>query len=592
MKVQMFLIFLLISCLSFAQSQNETYLTKEMGSYTSYEKMAIDEQNNIYIIKKVTQTEAEGVTFSSTAVQTVYGGGDYDAYIEKRTADGVVLWNTLLGGEKQDKISRLAFYGDYIYVLGLTNSETNIATANAFQQSFLDNQFGEIPKNHFIMKINQVTGQKMWGTYFRSSSDEAFETLNDMLVDQNGNVYVGGATQSTEAVSTSEAFDENFGEANRKGIIIKFNPDGVRLWGTYYGTSGYNDFTRIVDMAIDQQGDLVVLGDYMGATAPDDYFITASVYNDGQNMMKDIFLAKFTTSGIRTWGLMYGGWNDEGAGSVTIDNEGNILVFGETLSQTDIATQGSHQEILGSSNPWNDTRDNFLAKFTAAGRLSWATYYGGHQTEALGDLSEYNLSTVGNKIAIDEDNHIYISAVTKSEHQIATENAYQDSIRGGMDIYIAKFTDKGERIWGTYLGGEQNEKDPRLYYVGEHQFFLLGVTYSTSDIENEESWWPEETLTGEGSNFLVKFSEDVLTVKEEKLAGIKVFPNPSRGTVFISEINQPIQKLAVYDLQGRLVTELSNISNNEPISLHLQSGLYFVKTYEKKQTQTIKLIVE
>lgn len=112
-------------------------LERVMGSLTPSPRLAIDSHHHIYNFGSVTTEQADELTLTSNAVQSEYAGGYTDGYIEKRDKEGELLWNTFIGGEDQDVVKRLAFYRDYIYVIGETTSTTGISTSDAFQEGFL-----------------------------------------------------------------------------------------------------------------------------------------------------------------------------------------------------------------------------------------------------------------------------------------------------------------------------------------------------------------------------------------------------------------------------------------------------------------------
>src|SRR5690606_11083651 len=73
--------------------------------------------------------------------------------------------------------------------------------------------------------------------------------------------------------------------------------------------------------------------------------------------VRDAFLVKFDTSGLRQWGTYFGGTDaDELGYGIFYNNFSQIYLGGMTTSYTNLATTGSHQSIMGGS-----TFDGFLA---------------------------------------------------------------------------------------------------------------------------------------------------------------------------------------------------------------------------------------
>lgn len=61
------------------------------------------------------------------------------------------------------------------------------------------------------------------------------------------------------------------------------------------------------------------------------------------------------------------------------------------------------------------------------------------------------------EIVITEDKFIYVSGVTTSLTNIASPGAFQEELNGPSDAFLAKFNLEGKRLWSTYFGGDGKE---------------------------------------------------------------------------------------------------------------------------------------
>lgn len=82
-----------------------------------------------------------------------------------------------------------------------------------------------------------------------------------------------------------------------------------------------------------------------------------------------------------------------------------------------------------------------------------------------------------------------------------------------------------------------------------------------------------------------------LSVKQNQIDGLKVYPNPvSNGTFFINSDSDATKEVLVYDVLGKQVVKTST-SNAVNVS-NLRSGVYIVKITEEGKTATRKLVIK
>jgi len=291
----------------------------------------------------------------------------------------------------------------------------------------------------------------LWfGTYISGNLDEYPQ---DVTVDKQGNIYVVGFTNSINNIATNGAFQETF-EAVFDAFLVKYAPDGIKLWGTYIGG---NSFDRAYGV-IYKDGNLYVCGNSFSSN-----FATPGVHQTVNMNADDAFLAKFDVSGNRIWCTYYGGELHDFAESVVIDDQNNLYITGHTSSFANIATLGAHQESFFGVSA------GFLAKFTNQGQLIWGTYYGSSFQEAYG-------------LSLDSEQNIIFSGFTTSSSGIASPGAQQTVLGGNMDAFLAKFNPAGQRLWGTYFGGPADDFGYDVCVDGTNNIYVMGNTSSAVNI--------------------------------------------------------------------------------------------------------------
>ncbi len=134
----------------------------------------------------------------------------------------------------------------------------------------------------------------------------------------------------------------------------------------------------------------------------------------------------------------------------------------------------------------------FLPQFASAqNSRQWATYYGGN-----GDDFNHGVAT-------DRSANVYLAGETGSSNNIGS-GGFQNTKAGNYDAFLVKFDASGNRIWGTYYGGKDQEYGYAVATDGAGNVYLAGTTLSDSGIA---SGGFQNTIGNaiNGSAFLVKF---------------------------------------------------------------------------------------
>ena len=210
-------------------------------------------------------------------------------------------------------------------------------------------------------------------------------------------------------------------------FLSRFEITGRRLWATYFGGNGDD---HGLGLAVASDGDIVVFGytsSVSGVATANGYQTT---FGGGR---EDAFVARFDEMGRRIFATYYGYSGDEVLHSAAVLTDGSVVVAGATNSISGIASSGSHQVAYGGG-----ISDALLVRFTQSGQRSWATYYGGSNTDCF------------YKLALLPGDGIVAAGYTDSPNAIATAGSHQTEFGGRYDSFITCFTSIGGRLWGTY----------------------------------------------------------------------------------------------------------------------------------------------
>lgn len=209
--------------------------------------------------------------------------------------------------------------------------------------------------------------------------------------------------------------------------VLVIDPTAIRLWGTYYGGSGWEGGKGC---SVDKAGNVFL----SGTTNSLNNIASAGSYQNTLAGSYDGFLAKFDAAGQRLWGTYIGGTDLDELMSCVVDNSGNIYISGDTRSTSGIASPGAHQTVYGGGQ-----YDCYIEKFNQAGDRLWGTYYGGANSE------------IGGCLTTDKNGNVFLTGSSSSDTGIATPGSYQPNRYASTDAFLTKFDSNGVRQWGYLL---------------------------------------------------------------------------------------------------------------------------------------------
>jgi len=352
----------------------------------------VDRNGNVYITGS---TEKSIVNFPTTnGSYCDINKGDYDIYATKLNPEGsVLLFSTLLGGNRMDKaLDILVDYNGNTYITGYSNSNDYPVSSDAIQNYVIglrdiiftkldqngssiiystliggnreDIAFGiDIDRNNNIYIVGSTeeglvffpTTENAYDITHNGNSDifvlkfrsnytlefstyiggSGFDSGNDIVVDDNGDIYITGRTDNTlyEGVipipfpTTPDAYCTSFqGEVD--SFVIKINSNGTNIiYSTYLGGS---DVEAGESITLDSSMNACIAG----TTRSNDYPTVINSYDptfNGGN--RDAYISMIDSTGSYLLYSSYiGGISDDIGNSITLDSSDNAIMTGYTES--------------------------------------------------------------------------------------------------------------------------------------------------------------------------------------------------------------------------------------------------------------------
>jgi len=391
--------------------------------------------------------------------------------------DPVIQWATYYAGTGLFELcSGLASdAAANVYMAGVTNSSTNVASTGAHQATFGGNLF-----DGYLVKLD-ANGIRKWATYYGGTGNEI---VMGVACDKWANLYLSGNSGSNTNIATANGYTPAKTGSGTAMFLARFDSTGVRKWGTYYGTTGQD----IGVCAVDNKGGIFLAGYTTGTVAT---LVSSGAFQTTNRGRGDALLVKFDTACNREWATFFGGDSLETVSGIAADMAGNVFINGSTKSRTNITTNGSYQSVFGGNT------DQYLAKFDGTGNRVWGTYFGGPGEDLEGET---------NTISTDSKGNVFFSGRTSSRSGIASPNAAQTAYGGGtFDAFLVKFDSVGVRQWATYIGDTSYEMGSAVVANADGETLMSGYTQSHANIATPGSVQPNHA-GGTDDAFLIRFN--------------------------------------------------------------------------------------
>ena len=204
-----------------------------------------------------------------------FASGEVQGYVAKVDNQGALLWKTILGAGKTDKLFSGMATTDGFVVFGLASVSSN----------------GE--SGAWVVKLD-TSGNVVWSKTYGQSTDSA---LRSGVLAQNGDYVVAGYIAKADG--------------NYDFYLLELSTSGNVIWNQTYGTAGSQKAYSITK-------------------ANDGYVVVGDIQSP--NAASDAWMLKVDPSGNMVWNKTIGGKDADSAAYVTSSKDGGYLVAGFTFS--------------------------------------------------------------------------------------------------------------------------------------------------------------------------------------------------------------------------------------------------------------------
>ncbi len=229
-----------------------------------------------------------GYTLGAMDGQSHLGGSDI--FLKRFNADGTSVWTRQWGTNANDSGSSLAIHDNHVFVAGITRG----ALGGQTYAGLVD---------VFVMKVD-FSGDVAWTRLIGTPGNDY---SGGVVVDETGNVYLGG--------STGQALPDQVSAGNQDPFLVRYDNNGNRIWIRQWGTATEDNAGALAFAS----GKLFLAGT-----------TRASMDEQPWVASTDIFLTAFTVNGEKLWTRMWGTGSYESGSALAADSSGGVFVGGHT----------------------------------------------------------------------------------------------------------------------------------------------------------------------------------------------------------------------------------------------------------------------
>ena len=480
--------------------QNFEWAKKAGGGALDYgNAICTDLAGNVYVTGEFELT----AYFNGTPLTTA---GLHDIFVAKYDPAGALLWVKRAGGPGGDGGHGISLDASgNVYVTGefegVADFDNVILTAN-------------IGVNEIFIAKYSASGDVLWAKQAGGTNKDKGLAIS---ADAVGNSYITGWFNtwayfgSTTLVSVGEA----------DIFVAKYNTDGDFKWVQQGSDSAEAEGKGI---SADKYGNVYVAGYFNEKVT----FGSSTITSAGS---RDIFLAKFDTSGNLQWLKQAGGSSGDVARALATDPSGNVYITGDFRGNCSFGSITLNN--FGSS-------DAFLACYDPAGDIVWAKQGGGNDWDG------------GKGIGIDIFSQIYISGEFEGTATFGnTTLTCTDTATS--DMFVAGYDKNGNFLWAKKAGGDTLDRGNAVSPDNYGNVYVTGFFGHTL-------YFGSFALANSGNHsdiFLAKYSADVVSEPTGPSANLSLVVNGcneieaswvkgnGEGRILVAKAGSPVDVLPV-----------------------------------------------
>jgi hypothetical protein len=270
------------------------------------------------------------------------------------------------------------------------------------------------------------------------------------------------------------------------GVSVTPLGPGSAIWATYLNGTGTDAGYSV---AIDSSNNVYITGYYLSTSivtlknASGNTQVDSSVTlppSTPSSTNQALFLVKYNSSGIVQWATFLNGTSNDIGYSIAIDSSNNVYITGQYASSASVTLKNAsgNGQVDSSITLPIATLAILIMKYNSSGIAQWATYLDG------------NSSDIGNSIAIDSSDNLYITGQYRSSAITTLRNVSGNTqvnssitlpVTTLVSLVLIKYNSSGIAQWATILDGSSIDAGYSVAIDSLNNIYVTG-NYSSSGI--------------------------------------------------------------------------------------------------------------